>query len=73
MNYQLTKMNKYNNNYNNNNNQNNENNNNSNVNVSTILLGLGLIGGLATWYYYPDLFDLNDEKKKLTAKQLKIK
>ena len=73
MNYQLTKMNKYNNNYNNNNNQKGENNNNSNVNVSTILLGLGLIGGLATWYYYPDLFDLNDEKKKLTAKQLKIK
>lgn len=50
---------------------NNDNNNDKNINISTILLGLGLLGGLTAWYYYPNLF--NGDDKKIAAKKMKLK
>ena len=52
-------------------NNNNNNNGDDDISISTILLGLGLLGGLTAWYYYPEWFSGDD--KKVTAKKLKIK
>ena len=48
-------------------NNNSNNNDDDDISISTILLGLGLLGGLTAWYYYPELFSGDD--RKITAKK----
>ena len=53
--------------------------NKSDGSIYTILLGLGVLGGIATWWYYPEFFNfrqgMSEEQRKLrkSVKKFRLK